>query len=150
MSDHRATIRWQRQTESFAYQDYNRAHDWIFDAGVTVPASASPSYRGTPERVDPEEAFVASLSSCHLLTFLAIATKRGFVVDAYEDEAIGWLEKGPSPGKLWVARVELHPRVRFAPEKGPDREALEKLHHEAHEGCFIANSVRTEVTVVIE
>ena len=146
MSEHVAEIRWSRATESFAYDHYNRAHDWMFDAGFTVPASASPQYRGDRDRVDPEEAFVAALSSCHLLTFLAICAKKRLVVDAYEDRAVGRMDKN-AQGKLAVTSVDLHPKVRFAPGTEVDAAALKKLHHDAHEACFIANSVKTLVIV---
>ncbi len=144
MSEHRATVRWQRTSPDFTYESYNRDHDWIL-AGVQVPASAAPAYRGTPERVDPEEAFVASLSSCHMLTFLALACKKRFTVDSYEDDAVGYLEKNAN-GKLAVTRAVLRPRIRFA-GTGPTPEELAQLHDRAHHECFIANSVLTEVTV---
>lgn len=146
MSEHVAEISWKRTSESFAYDHYNRAHDWTFDAGVTVPGSASPHYRGDKERVDPEEAFVAALSSCHLLTFLAICARKRLVVDAYEDHAVGRMDKN-AQGKLAVTTVDLHPKVTFAPGTDVDAATLKKLHHDAHEECFIANSVRTLVIV---
>jgi organic hydroperoxide reductase OsmC/OhrA len=146
MSEHVAEIRWKRETESFAYDHYNRAHEWTFDAGVTVPGSAAPAYKGDADRVDPEEAFVAALSSCHLLTFLAIAAKKKLVVDAYEDRAVGHMDKN-AQGKLAVTSVDLHPHVTFAPGVEVDAATLKKLHHDAHENCFIANSVKTLVIV---
>lgn len=146
MSDHVAEIVWKRQTDSFAYDSYNRAHEWRFDGGVTVPGSAAPGYKGEPERVDPEEAFVAALSSCHMLTFLAIAAKKKLTVDAYEDRAVGRMEKNAN-GKLAVVSVDLHPKVVFAPDVDVDAATLEKLHHDAHENCFIAQSVKTLVIV---
>ena len=146
MSEHIAEISWKRQTEDFAYDHYNRAHEWKFDAGVVVPGSAAPAYKGETDRVDPEEAFVASLSSCHMLTFLAIAAKKKLVVDAYEDRAVGRMEKNAA-GKIAVTSVDLHPRVTFAPGVEIDAAILEKLHHDAHENCFIANSVTTLVNV---
>ncbi len=146
MSEHIAEISWKRQTESFAYDHYNRAHDWKFDAGVTVPGSAAPAYKGEPDRVDPEEAFVASLSSCHMLTFLAIAAKKKLTVDAYLDRAVGHMDKN-AQGKLAVTSVDLHPQVTFALGVEVDAATLKKLHHDAHENCFIANSVKTLVIV---
>jgi organic hydroperoxide reductase OsmC/OhrA len=146
MSEHVAEIRWKRQTESFAYDHYNRAHDWIFDGGVTVPGSAAPAYRGEPDRVDPEEAFVASLSSCHMLTFLAIAAKKKLTVDTYEDRAVGHMDKN-AQGKLAITSVDLHPHIIFAPGVEVDGATLKKMHHDAHENCFIANSVKTLVIV---
>ncbi len=112
-----------------------------------MTATAAPAYLGNPANVDPEEAFVGSLSSCHMLTFLAIACKQKFVLESYEDEAVGHMEKN-AEGKLAITRVELHPKIKFSGEKQPTPEELEKLHHGAHDNCFIANSVRTEVTVV--
>lgn len=146
MSEHVAEISWKRETESFAYDHYNRAHDWRFDAGVTVPASAAPGYKGEADRVDPEEAFVAALSSCHMLTFLAIAAKKKLVVDAYEDRAVGHMDKN-AEGRLAITSVDLHPHVTFAPGVEVDAAALKKMHHDAHEHCFIANSVKTLVIV---
>ena len=126
---------------------YNREHDWRFKGGVTVNASAAPAYRGSPNCPDPEDAFVASLSSCHMLTFLAVAAKRGFVVDRYEDAAVGFLEKNPE-GKLAITRVELHPQIEFGGERTPDAATLASMHDMAHHECFIANSVHTDVRVV--
>ncbi len=111
-----------------------------------MTGTAAPAYLGNPANVDPEEAYVASLSSCHMLTFLAIACKQKFVLDSYEDEAVGHMEKN-AEGKLAITRVELRPKIKFAGEKQPTPEELEQLHHGAHDNCFIANSVKTEVTV---
>jgi organic hydroperoxide reductase OsmC/OhrA len=144
MSEHKATIDWKRETPDFAYETYNRDHDWSFDAGITVRASASPAYRGSESCVDPEEAFVASLSSCHMLTFLAIAARNGFVVDGYHDEAVGVLGKDAA-GRLAVTKVTLRPQVTFGGYKTPSPEELRQLHDQAHHTCFIANSVKTDV-----
>src|SRR3984957_19923955 len=115
MSEHRAQLRWKRTSADFTYQTYNRAHDVLFkDGAIVLPSSSAPEFRGDPERVDPEEAFVASLSGCHMLTFLAICARKRLSLDSYEDEASGGLEKGDG-GKLWMANVVLRPRVRFAP-----------------------------------
>ena len=146
MSEHRATIDWKRETPDFAYETYNRDHDWQFDAGITVRASASPAYLGSEHCVDPEEAFVASLSSCHMLTFLALAAKKRYVVDGYRDEAIGVLDKD-AEGRLAMTKVTLRPQVSFNGEKTPSQEELRQLHDRAHHACFIANSVKTEVVV---
>jgi organic hydroperoxide reductase OsmC/OhrA len=146
MSEHRASIRWQRASPGFSYEEYNREHDWAFDGGATVHASAAPAFRGRAEGVDPEEALVASIASCHMLTFLAIAARRRLVVDDYVDEAVGHMEKNER-GKLAVTRVELHPRIRFGDGAAPSAEELAKLHALSHEECFIANSVRTHITI---
>ncbi len=146
MSDHHATIEWTRETPDFDYQSYNRDHDWTFDAGITVPASAAPGYLGSESRVDPEEAFVASLSSCHMLTFLAIAARKKYVVDRYRDEALGVLDRD-ADGRLAIVRVTLRPEVTFSGERMPTPEDIAQLHDTAHHACFIANSVKTEVVV---
>lgn len=146
MSEHTATIEWRRETPDFAYETYNRDHDWSFDAGITVRASANPAYLGGESCVDPEEAFVACLSSCHMLTFLALAAKKRYVVDGYRDQAVGVLGKD-SAGKLAITRVTLRPQVRFSGEQAPDPEELWQLHDQAHHACFIANSVKTGITV---
>lgn len=144
MSEHRVTVAWERTTEDFVYESYSRSHTWEFEGGHTVPASAAPGFRGDPERVDPEEAFVAALSSCHMLTFLAIAAKKRLVVDGYRDEAVGHLEEN-AEGKLAMTRVVLRPQVTFREPPAP--EAIERMHHQAHEHCFIASSVKTDVRV---
>jgi organic hydroperoxide reductase OsmC/OhrA len=146
MSEHNATISWSRGDREFTYQTYTRDHTWRFDGGVEVPASAAPDYLGDPARVDPEAAFVASVASCHMLTFLAIAARRKLVVESYQDTATGVLEKN-ADGKLAVTRVTLRPRIRFGGAGAPPDEELAILHELAHENCFIANSVRTEITV---
>jgi organic hydroperoxide reductase OsmC/OhrA len=150
MSENRATILWHRDGATFTDRRYSRAHRWLFDEGVEVPASSSPHVVRLPlsvaAAVDPEEAFVASLSSCHMLTFLAIAAKRGFVVDEYRDEAVGDLAKNQA-GKLAMTVVILRPAVTFSGSSLPTREDLDAMHHQAHEECFIASSVRTEVRV---
>jgi organic hydroperoxide reductase OsmC/OhrA len=146
MSEHRATIAWRRTSESFDYEAYNRDHEWTFEGGVRVPASSAPDFKGDPARVDPEKALVAALSSCHMLTFLAVCARKRLVVDAYDDEAVGYLEKN-AEGKLAVTRVVLRPRVRFGGDGPPPDDELARLHDKAHHACFIANSVRTEVTV---
>jgi len=147
MSEHKANIKWTRGSVDFAYKTYSRDHTWRFDNGVEVPASAAPAYLGNAQRVDPEAAFVAALSSCHMLTFLALASNKGFVVDSYEDNAVGHLEKNAG-GKLAITRVELHPKIIYGGAKQPTPADLEWLHDKAHRECFIANSVTTEVRVV--
>lgn len=150
MGIYTAAIRWSRHGEGdFAKGQYSRAHEWNFDGGAVVPASASPHVVpapwSDPGGVDPEEAFVASLSSCHMLFFIDFARRAGFVVDNYVDEAEGVMEKNPA-GKIAMTRVTLRPRVGWAGEP-PDEAGIADLHHRAHEACFIANSVTTEVTV---
>ncbi|NUT01240.1 MAG: OsmC family peroxiredoxin [Sphingomonas sp.] len=150
MSTYTATIRWTRKGDGdFAQGRYSRAHEWAFDGGTIVPASASPDNvpPGTADEagVDPEEAFIASLSSCHMLFFLDFARRAGFVVDDYVDEADGVLEKR-ADGKIAMTRVTLRPRVTWSGDV-PDETAIVDLHHRSHEACFIANSVNTEVTV---
>ncbi len=140
------TLTWKRATPDFQYPTYNRDHTWKFDGGHEMEASAAPAYLGNPKNVDPEEAFIASLSSCHMLTFLAIACKQKFVLDDYTDEAVGHMEKN-AEGKMAITRVMLKPRIKFSGDKQPSPEELDKMHHAAHENCFIANSVKTEVTV---
>lgn len=143
MSEHRATVEWKRQ-DAFVYETYNRMHEWRFGSGVAVPARAAPNNipKTSPvgPGVDPEEAFVASLSSCHMLWFLHLALQRKFVVDRYVDEAVGVLDR------TWMSKVTLRPRVRFSGQP-PSDEEHRALHHNAHERCFIANSVKTEVSV---
>jgi organic hydroperoxide reductase OsmC/OhrA len=151
LSTYTATIRWSREgAEGFAKGQYSRAHEWAFDGGAVVPASASPQVVPKPWSddggVDPEEAFIASLSSCHMLFFLDFARRAGLVVDSYVDEAEGVMEKRED-GRIWMSRVTLRPRVDWSGEKRPSEPEIADLHHKAHEACFIANSVTTEVTV---
>jgi len=145
MSEHRVRVSWERGGIDFGYETFPRDHRWRFAGGFEVPGSAAPEFRGDAKRVDPEAAFVAALSSCHLLTFLAIASRKRLVVDTYEDDATGFLEKNAA-GKLAVTRVVLRPRVAFA-GAAPSAEAVADLHERAHRDCFIANSVRTDVSV---
>lgn len=147
MSEHRAGLCWKRTSSDFTYDRYNRAHNLLFKEGaIVLPSSSAPEFRGDADRVDPEEAYVASLSGCHMLTFLAICARKRLVLDAYDDEASGWLEKGEN-GKLWMTRVLLRPRVRFADGIETSESQLTVLHHQAHADCFIANSVKTHVSV---
>ena len=146
MSEHGATIRWSRNGADFGYKNYSRDHVWLFANGVEVRSSAAPAYLGNPQLVDPESAFVAALSSCHMLTFLAVASNKGFVVDSYEDQAVGFLEKNTN-GKLAVVRVDLRPSILFGGDAQPTQQELDWLHDKAHRECFIANSVTTEVNV---
>jgi organic hydroperoxide reductase OsmC/OhrA len=147
MSEHKVILKWERGGAEFSHQKYPRDHTWSFDCGQTMMATAAPAYLGNPAHVDPEEAFVASLSSCHMLTFLAIACKQRFVLDSYDDEAVGHMEKDDD-GKLAITRVELRPKIEWSGDRVPSAEELDKMHHAAHEHCFIANSVKTKVTVM--
>lgn len=149
MHRYQARIAWARRGAKFTDQRYGRGHDWTFDGGTTVRASASPAHVPEPmseaAAVDPEEALVAAASSCHMLFFLFHAAKRGFVVDRYDDEAYG--EMGPGPdGKVAFTRIVLRPRIAFEGSR-PDAEALAALHHAAHESCFIASSLRAPVEI---
>ncbi|WP_417662191.1 OsmC family protein [Pseudomonas sp.] len=148
MSEYTAKVMWQRGTQSFLNNRYSRAHSWLFDGGVQVPASSSPHVvplpYSDPAAVDPEEAFVASLSSCHMLWFLGLAAKQGFEVDEYVDNPVGLMAKN-AQGRIAMTRVTLFPQVTFAADKSPTHEQLTELHHKAHDQCFIANSVLTTV-----
>lgn len=151
MSEYKAIVSWGRgPNEEYVDQKYSRAHSWEFEGGITVPATAShhivPVPYSNPDYVDPEQAFVASLSSCHMLFFLDLCALRGYIIDEYIDEAVGVLEKN-SEGKLAMTLVTLSPKVKFSGNKIPDEKKQEKLHHRAHDLCFIANSAKTEVVV---
>lgn len=152
MSTYLATVSWERGGATFVDNDYSRAHAWTFDGGLSVPASASPDIVPLPlsvaENVDPEEAFVAALSSCHMLFFLSLAQGRGFTVDRYVDNATGELAKD-ARGKLSMTRVVLRPEASYGGDRLPSRDELERLHHKAHELCYIASSVRTDVVTEI-
>ena len=148
--EYRATIAWKRQpSDDFPKGRYSRAHEIRFDGGITVPASASPSVVPLPfsreDAVDPEELFVAALSNCHMLTFLDLARRAGVVIESYEDEAVGIMER-IAPQRMAITKVTLRPKIVFGGTP-PDQAKLDELHHQAHEFCFIANSVKTEVTV---
>jgi len=148
MAEYQATILWERGGANFSDNRYSRGHRWQFDGGIEVPASASPQVvplpLSVPAAVDPEEAFVAALSSCHMLWFLSLAAKRGFVVEKYCDQAIGVMAKNAA-GKLAMTQVTLRPAVAFSGIRRPSPSEIQSLHDEAHEECFIANSVKTQV-----
>jgi len=150
MSEHRAVIEWKLSGPDFLKGKYSREHCWSFDGGVTVPASPSPSVVpapwSNPAHVDPEEAFVASISSCHMLTFLYLASLQGWLIESYRDEASGVMTKNEA-GQFWVSAVTLRPQIIFGGGQTPSSGEVERLHHLAHEQCFIANSVKTLVTV---
>ena len=150
MSEYTAQLIWQRAAdELFTTQRYSRRHLLRFDGGAELPGSSSPAVVplpwSDPAAVDPEEMFVASLASCHMLWFLSLAAKRGHTVDRYTDEAVGVMARN-AQGQLAMTLVTLRPQVVFGAD-APDADALAALHHEAHAQCFIANSVRTEVRV---
>jgi organic hydroperoxide reductase OsmC/OhrA len=150
MSEHKATIVWKKPTPEYLRGRYSREHTWSFDGGLTVPASSSPSVvpvpLSNPANIDPEEAFVASLSSCHMLTFLHVARQAGFQIESYEDEAVGHMS--PNERNVpWVSSVTLNPKIVYAGDKRPTPEEEARLHHLAHEQCFISQSVKTDVKV---
>lgn len=147
MSIHKATINWQRDGLPFELKTYSRDHLWQFPGGESLRASAAPDFAGNPALVDPEDAFTASLSACHMLTFLALACSKGFVVNSYHDEAEGTLGKNEH-GRLVMTQVVLRPKVEFEGTP-PDADTLDSLHHRAHKACFISNSVNTEVSVEV-
>jgi organic hydroperoxide reductase OsmC/OhrA len=153
MSKHEytATVSWQRGGDAkFTDNRYSRAHEWKFDGGTVVPASSSPAVVPVPmsnaAAVDPEEAFVAALSACHMLFFLFHAAKKGFVIDQYEDAAAGVMGKN-AEGRTAMLKVTLRPRVTWAGEKRPTAEDLDAMHHQSHLDCYIANSVKCDVAV---
>jgi organic hydroperoxide reductase OsmC/OhrA len=150
MSKHGAKIEWHVSGPNFLKGQYSREHTWTFDGGITVPASPAPSGVPAPwsnaANVDPEEAFVAAIASCHMLTFLWLASKQGFQIDSYSDEAVGEMTKNER-GVPWVSSVTLHPQIVYGGDTRPSPEQELHLHHEAHEQCYIANSVKTAVTV---
>lgn len=144
MSEHRAALAWKRETPDFKYESYDRTHELRFGGGASLQASSAPQYLGRAEFPNPEELLAASASSCHFLTFLAIAAKSRFVVDEYRDEAVAILEKNAA-GKEAVTRIFLRPSVRFGGENLPSPEKIRQMHERAHELCFIANSLTSEI-----
>lgn len=146
MSLHKACIEWKRESSDFSYESYNREHEWRFENGIALNASAAPEFRGSADCVDPEEAFVAAISSCHMLTFLAICARRRITVDRYVDQAVGYLERAEN-NKWRITRVELKPEITYS-GPAPGNEQLQRLHERSHQECFIANSVATEIVVL--
>jgi organic hydroperoxide reductase OsmC/OhrA len=148
VAEYTASVVWERNGSVFTDNRYSRGHRWKFDGGIEVPGSSSPHSVPLPlsvaEAVDPEEAFVAAISSCHMLWFLSLAAKRGLVVDSYRDDAVGVMGRDANR-KIFVSAVTLHPRVVIGGDKGATADELAAIHHEAHEACYIANSIRTEV-----
>ena len=151
MKQFEAQVSWQRSSQAFLDGRYSRAHDWQFDGGLRVPASSSPLSvavpMSDPAAVDPEEALVAAASSCHMLFFLSIAGQRGFTVDSYVDRAVGFLDND-SEGRMAMTRIELRPAIVFGGEHQPTSVELDEIHHLAHERCYIANSLKTQVVVM--
>jgi len=154
MSEYSADILWQRGAgEAFVDSRYSRAHEWRFDGGVVVPASSAVASVPLPysksENVDPEEALIAAASSCHMLSFLYVAARSRFIVDAYEDHALGTMT-ADERGRKSITRIVLNPRVLFSGPRSPDAAGVERMHHEAHEQCYIANSLRSDIAVLGE
>lgn len=146
MSEHHVTVNWERTSDDFSYKNYNRDYTWDYGHGVVVEGSAAKEFLGDEKLVDPEQAFVASLSACHMLTFLAIASQKKYIIDSYMDDAVGILGKN-AEGKMAMIEVRLNPQISFSGDNQPSREEMAKLHDAAHHNCFIANSVVTKVTV---
>lgn len=150
MHTYEATITWNRNDQSFVDNRYSRGHTWSFDGGAQVAASSSPLVVPLPmsvaANVDPEEALVAAASSCHMLFFLSIAARRGFVIDRYVDRAFGIMEKN-AEGRVAMTRITLRPEIAFGGERQPTDEELARIHHESHEQCYIANSLKTDIRV---
>ena len=149
--EYTATVIWNRPADAkFTDNRYSRAHEWRFDGGTNVPASSSPLVVPVPlsnaAAVDPEEAFVASLSACHMLFFLFHAAKRGFMIEQYEDAAVGTMGKN-AEGRMAMLKVVLRPKISWGGDKKPSAEELEAMHHQSHLDCYIANSVKTDVTI---
>lgn len=153
MSEHKAIIRWNGPNADFTKGGYSREHTWTFDGGLTVGASSSPSVvpvpYSNPALIDPEEAFVAAISSCHMLTFLYLASREGFQVDSYEDEAVGVMTKNEK-GIAWMSNVVLRPNITYGGGVLPTPDEERRLHHQAHDHCYISNSIKTEVSVDVK
>jgi organic hydroperoxide reductase OsmC/OhrA len=150
MHSYEATVSWNRGEQDFLSNKYSRGHLWSFDGGAQVSASSSPLSVPAPmsvaANVDPEEALVAAASSCHMLFFLSIAGRHGFVVDSYVDQAIGIMEKN-AEGKVAITRITMRPKIVFGGERQPTPGDLDKIHHESHERCYIANSLKADIVV---
>jgi organic hydroperoxide reductase OsmC/OhrA len=145
MSEHAVTVHWEGGSAPFTYESYPRDHTLEFGGGARLQASAAPDYHGDPALVNPEDALVAAIASCHMLSFLALAARKRWTVQSYRDAAVGLLAKNEE-GNLAVTEVTLRPQIRFsAPEPSPD--SVARLHESAHQICFIANSVRTRIRI---
>lgn len=151
MSEHifTSSLSWTRTTPDFSYETYDRGHTVTSGSGITLPSSSAPAFKGAVDRINPEEMLLAALSSCHMLTFLAVAARKRFVLERYSDDATALMEKNEE-GKLAVTKATLRPKTTFSGEKQPTKEELAQMHHTAHNGCFIASSVKTEVEVVLD
>lgn len=145
MSEHIVDLDWKLEGDDFDIKKYNREHTWTFKNGESVTASAAVAYLGSADCVDPEEAFVASFASCHMLTFLAVASIKGFKIVAYQDTATGTLSKNEQ-GKMAVTQIALNPQIEFE-GPGPTEDELKAMHDKAHADCFIANSASTKVRI---
>ena len=146
MSEHKVYISWKNEGEDFSYKTYDRSHLWKFEGGTIIQASAAPDYLGNATLVNPEETFAASLASCHMLTFLAIASMKKYMVASYEDNAVAILGKNEKL-KVAVTTVYLRPNIIFKGENIPEKTTIDEMHHRAHQECFISNSVLTEIIV---
>lgn len=150
MSEHIATIKWQRNQAKFTDNKYSREHLWQFDGGTKIPASSSPQVvpvpHSNPNYIDPEEAFIASIASCHMLWFLAIAANQEFTIESYLDRAVGLMSQNKD-GKLAMTQITLSPTIVFSADNLPTTKQVEKMHQEAHQNCFLANSIKTEIII---
>jgi len=146
MSEHIVNLNWKNDSEDFSYKNYDRTHSWKFEGGIVVKASAAPEYLGKKEFVNPEEAFAASLASCHMLTFLAIASMKKYIIETYEDKAVAILEKNEK-SKMAVTKLYLRPKITFTGDNIPDKTVIREMHHRSHTECFISNSVLTEIII---
>jgi len=147
MESFRVNIKWNLSSSDFQYEHYNRQHLITFSGEQVLNNSAAPSYNGNADMSNPEELLGSAIASCHMLTFLAVASKSGFIVSSYEDDAVAILEKNEN-NQIVVTKVVLHPEIKFSGEKVPDTEKLKSLHDKAHKNCFIANSVKCQVEVI--
>ena len=146
MSEHIVNLSWKNDSEDFLYKNYDRTHSWKFEGGIVVKASAATEYLGKKEFVNPEEAFAASLASCHMLTFLAIASMKKYIVESYEDKAVAVLEKNEK-SKMAVTKLYLRPKITFTGDNIPDETVIHEMHRRSHAECFISNSVLTEIII---
>jgi len=146
MSEHKVNLSWKNESDDFSYKNYDRTHSWKFEGGIVVKASAAPEYLGRKEFVNPEEAFAASLASCHMLTFLAIASMKRYTIAVYEDNAVAILEKNEK-SRMAITKLYLRPKITFNGDNIPDETIINEIHHLAHKECFIANSVLTEIII---